>query len=112
MSAIADAETIVGWNPDHIIATNRQARDAIMADPALATVAAVRNAHVAVCPSGIFLWSVRSGEGAMMPLWLGTILHPELFADIDMRAVVRDFFRDFYRYEAPDEEIERILAGG
>ena len=109
MSAIADTESIIVWNPDYIIATSRQARDDILADAALASVNAIKNGRVAVCPSGIFLWSVRSGEGAMMPLWLGTIIHPELFADIDMRSVVRNFFRDFYRYEAPDEEIENIL---
>ena len=112
MSAIADTESIIGWNPDYIIATNRPTRDDILADAALASVAAIKNGRVAICPSGIFLWSVRSGEGAMMPLWLGTIINPELFADIDMRDVVRNFFRDFYQYEVSDEEIKNILAGG
>jgi iron complex transport system substrate-binding protein len=54
---------------------------------------------------------VRSGEGAMYPLFLGTLLYPELFSDIDMKKVVRDFFKNFYVYDVSDAEINRILTG-
>jgi iron complex transport system substrate-binding protein len=64
-----------------------------------------------VCPYGIYLWSVRSGEGAMLPLWLGTKLYPERFADVDMKEVVKYFFNHFYNYDIPASEIETVLAG-
>ncbi|MDR3248825.1 MAG: hypothetical protein LBT39_08560, partial [Treponema sp.] len=73
--------------------------------------AAVRDRKVYVCPYGIYLWSVRSGEGAMLPLWLGTKIYPERFSDIDMKNVVQHFFNSFYNYDIPVAEIETVLAG-
>jgi iron complex transport system substrate-binding protein len=92
--------------------TNSQAgAAAVLADPALSTVEAVRNKRVYTCPYGIYLWSVRSGEGAMLPLWLGTKMYPDLFKDVDMAKVVRDFFKNYYAYDIPDSETATVLAG-
>jgi iron complex transport system substrate-binding protein len=106
-----DAEQIIAWNPQVIMTSNQSGRDAILKDPALRTVAPVRSGKVYVCPTGIYLWSVRSGEGAMLPLWIGTKLYPDLFADTDMKAIVKNFFNNFYNYNIPDSEIDKVLAG-
>jgi iron complex transport system substrate-binding protein len=106
-----DAEQVVSWNPQVIMASNRPGREAILRDPALQTVDAVKAGKVYVCPNGIYRWSVRSGEGAMIPLWLGTIMYPDRFADVDMAAVVRDFFKRFYAYDISDADIAVVLAG-
>jgi iron complex transport system substrate-binding protein len=106
-----DGEQIVKWNPQVIMVSNRSGRDAVLKDPALQTVDAVKTEKVYVCPNGIYRWSVRSGEGAMFPLWLGTKMYPDLFADVDMKKVVRDFFKDFYAYTISDADIEVVLAG-
>jgi iron complex transport system substrate-binding protein len=106
-----DAEQVVAWNPQVIMVSNRPGREAILKDPALQTVDAVKSGKVYVCPNGIYRWSVRSGEGAMIPLWLGTIMYPNLFADVDMRAVVKDFFKRFYTYDISAADIEVVLAG-
>jgi iron complex transport system substrate-binding protein len=106
-----DGEQIVKWNPQVIMVSNRPGRDAVLKDPALQTVDAIKTGKVYVCPNGIYRWSVRSGEGAMFPLWLGTKMYPELFADVDMKVVVRDFFKDFYSYTISGADIEVVLAG-
>jgi iron complex transport system substrate-binding protein len=106
-----DAEQVVAWNPQVIMVSNRPGREAILKDPALQTVEAVKSGRVYVCPNGIYRWSVRSGEGAMIPLWLGTIMYPDLFADVDMKAVVKDFFKRFYAYDISAADIEVVLAG-
>lgn len=106
-----DAEQIVAWNPQFIMASNQSGREAILADPALATVDAVKNGNVHTCPYGVYMWSVRSGEGSMLPLWLGTKMYPDLFSDVDMENVVKTFFEKWYGYEISDEEIERTLSG-
>jgi iron complex transport system substrate-binding protein len=93
------------------MSSNRSGRDAILKDPALQTVDAVKAGKVYVCPNGIYRWSVRSGEGGMIPLWLGTKMYPELFADVSMQKVVRDFFKNFYAYDISDADIEVVLAG-
>lgn len=106
-----DAEQVVAWNPQVIMTSSQSGRDHVLADPALATVEAVKTGSVYVAPYGVYLWSVRSGEGAMLPLWLGTKMYPELFSDIDMTALVKNFFNEYYNYDISDGELETVLAG-
>jgi len=60
-------------------------------------------------PKGVYLWSVRSAEGALEPLWLAKILHPELAASLDIKQKTKEFYRDNYYYELSDEETENIM---
>lgn len=106
-----DAEQIIAWDPDVIIAMNQDGVEAILSDPALASVKAVRDGKVYNTPQGIYLWGVRSGENAMMTPWLGTILYPELFADVDMEQVVIDFFHQWYGAEIDAAAAQMILEG-
>lgn len=104
-------ENVVEWNPDVIITMTASSQKAIMEEKALQGVNAVKNGKVFIVPYGTYMWSVRSGEGAMMPLWLATIMYPDTFQDIDMQQVVKDFFREFYAYDIPEAEIKTVLAG-
>jgi ABC-type Fe3+-hydroxamate transport system, periplasmic component len=106
-----DLEAIVAWDPQVIMVNSLEALDELMAQPSLAGVSAVKNKRVHKCPYGIFLWSVRSGEAAMLPLWLGKIMYPERFADVDMNRVVTDFFREYYKHQLSPEGAERVLTG-
>lgn len=110
-SLIVDAEQIVAWNPQFIMASNQAGKEAILRDPALSTVTAVKNGNVQVCPYGVYLWSVRSGEGSMLPLWLGTQMYPDLFSNIDMKNIVKEFFNYWYNYDISEEEIQNTLNG-
>ena len=105
------AEQILEWNPQYIFVMYNSAKEEIMADEALAEVDAVKNGNVIVIPSGCYYWSVRSGEGALMTPWLVSVLHPELFPDLDMTQEVKDFYSNFYGYELTDELAEAILDG-
>ena len=107
-----DVEQVIQWNPQIIVTGDQQVKKSVLNDPALVVTDAVKNGKVYVIPCGLYLWSVRSGEGAMLPLWLGTILYPSEFSDIDMKKVVRDFFNEFYGYDISEKEIENVLAGG
>ena len=106
-----DPESVVEWDPQFIMTDSQGSQEEILKSPALAPVDAVKNKRVAICPYGIFLWRVRSAEGAMLPLWLGSLMYPDLFADVDMKAVVRDFFKNYYNYQASPEEIDQVLGG-
>lgn len=109
--ATVDAEQIVSWNPDYIITYSTDAAAAIESDAALQDVTAVKEGHILVSPKGLYLWSVRSGEGAMMAPRLGTQVNPDLFSDVDMERIVKDFFSDWYGYDLSDSDAEAILAG-
>ena len=86
---------MLAWDPDLVVAYSPETRREILANPALSGLGAVERGRVLACPQGIYLWGVRSGEGAMMALWLGKELYPELFAGVDVEAMVRDFFERF-----------------
>lgn len=106
-----DAEQIIAWNPAVIITNNQASTEAILADSALQSVEAVKNGAVYTSPRGLYLWGVRSAENAMMTPWLGQILYPDRFSDVDMNSVVKDFYEKWYNTEIDDAEVEKILAG-
>jgi iron complex transport system substrate-binding protein len=104
-------ENVIQWSPEVIITMNADSKTWIMSEPTLQTVPAVKNDQVYVVPWGTYLWSVRSAEGAMMPLWLAKIMHGADLPDLDMYQVVRDYYSRFYNYTVSDTEIAEILAG-
>ncbi len=111
ISSSIDAEQVIAWAPEVIFTMGTQARDHILADPALATVPAVANKKVYAEPVGTYPWSVRSAEGALMPLFLGTILYPDRFADMSLADKTTEFYQEFYGYSLSDEQVKEILSG-
>ena len=105
------AEQILEWNPQYIFTMYADQAEEVKADPALADVDAVKNGNIYVIPEGTYPWSVRSAEGALTTPWLDSVLHPDLFPDLDMTTEVKNFYKTFYNYELSDEETAAILAG-
>jgi iron complex transport system substrate-binding protein len=87
--ATVTLEDIVKWNPDIIVCRDAATKSQILADPRWSNIAAVRNHRVYVNPQGVYVWSVRSAESALQPLWAGKTFHPDLFPDIDMTREVQ-----------------------
>ncbi len=106
-----NAEQIIEWDPDVIFTMGRSAHDQIVNDPALASVSAVANGNVFTEPSGTYPWSVRSAEGALMPLFLAKIMYPDIFKDLSVEDKTREFYKDMYGYSLSDEEVKTIMAG-
>lgn len=111
-SSMVDFEFLNVEQPDVIIAQNRQIYDYIT-DPSNNSqwqhLNAVKNKKVYINPKGVYLWSVRSAEGALEPLWLAKTLHPELTADLDIAQKVREFYKTNYYYDLNQPEINGIL---
>lgn len=106
-----DAESIAQMNPEWIITNSQEGKEALMSNPALSKVTAIANNHVLVSPQGAYLWIVRSGEGAMVPMWLVSQVYPDLAGDYDAKTAVKDFFKEYYSYDLDDAAVEGILAG-
>lgn len=106
-----DAESIAQMNPEWIITNSQEGKEALMSNPALSKVTAIANNHVLVSPQGAYLWIVRSGEGAMVPMWLVSQVYPDLVGDYDAKTAVKDFFKEYYSYDLDDAAVEGILAG-
>ena len=88
-----------------------EAKNQMLNDPALATVPAIQNNKVFVSPTGTYPWEVRSAEGALMPFFLGKIMYPDLFADINLEEKTKEFYKTFYNYELTYTEVQDILKG-
>jgi iron complex transport system substrate-binding protein len=73
-------------------------------------VKAVRDGRVYANPRGMFWWCRETSEEALQFLWVAKLLYPDAFADIDMAAETRAFYKDFYRIDLSDDEIRDFLS--
>lgn len=107
-------EEIIKANPDIIIVGGTQARqgiEKIKNDPQWSSLRAVQNGRIYANPVGTFSWDRYSAESALQLLWAGKIIHPELFADVDLVKETKDFYTTFLKYELSDENATRIING-
>ncbi|HEY8393385.1 MAG TPA: ABC transporter substrate-binding protein [Thermaerobacter sp.] len=108
-------EEILAWNPDVILISNftelmpENLYNNTIKGQDWSAVAAVKNRRVYKIPLVGYRWEPPSPESPLMMWWLGKLLHPERFRDIDVVAKVRDFYQRFYGVDLPQEEIERRL---
>lgn len=105
-------EQIVAWNPDVIIvgtAPNQRSRQAILDDPRWSQITAVKQGRVYVNPSGAYLWDRHSAEAALQVLWAAKLLHPTLFADLDVNKETKAFYARFFHHALTDSELTSIM---
>lgn len=109
ISKTINEEQVVAFDPDAIVTYSAQGKEQIASNPAFKDIKAVKEGRIFIVPSGVYLWSVRSAEGALYPLWLGKILYPKEFLDLNIERKTREFYEKFYGYELKDEELKEIL---
>ncbi|WP_149719242.1 ABC transporter substrate-binding protein [Campylobacter concisus] len=109
ISKAINEEQVIIFNPDVIITNSRQSADAIAKNASFTKLKAVREGQIFVVPSGVYLWSVRSAEGALYPLWLAKTFYPEQFSDLNLEQKTREFYERFYNYKLSDGELKEIL---
>ena len=78
------AEQLLVWDPEVIIVLNGVDVDAILADPKVQGVSAIKNRRVYSLPEAS--WDFSSPRALFCIEWLAQILYPERFADIDIDA--------------------------
>ena len=108
------AEQLMALDPEYMIFFGMhayEAYDALMADESLAGLSAVQNGKLAFVPKGGQPMNGTGVENVMYLQWQVKLLYPELFADIEMHDVVKDFYNRYMDYDISDAEIEAMLAG-
>lgn len=106
-------EQVAAWNPDVIIvgtAPNQRSRQAILDDPRWRGIRAVREGRVFANPSGAYLWDRHSAEAALQVLWAAKLLHPALFAALDVNKETKLFYARFFHYSLTDPELASIMT--
>ncbi|MBB4200008.1 iron complex transport system substrate-binding protein [Rhodoblastus sphagnicola] len=109
MSGKVSMEDVIAADPEVIVTLTPTVRDEILSDASWRSIAAVREGRVHVNPKSAYSWGVRSAEEAIQVLWAATIIHPELFGDIDMVAETRAFHAAFFKVALGDADIRHIL---
>ena len=105
-------EQVAVWDPDVIIvgtAPNQQNRQAILEDPRWREIKAVKTGKVFVNPTGAYLWDRHSAEAALQVLWAAKTIHPELFADLDIKRETINFYGRYFHHALTDEEYTSIV---
>ena len=69
----------------------------------------MKNRRVYKIPIGAYRWDPSGVDPPLMIKWAAKIQYPEIFADLDMRNEVREFFKYVYKFELTDEMLGEIL---
>ncbi|OPX42007.1 kappa-carrageenase precursor [Ruminiclostridium hungatei] len=109
LAATVSIESVIEWDPEVIIIRDAKNKELIMKDELWKNITAVKNRQVYVNPKGVNVWSARSADGALQPLWAGKILNPGLFKDIDLESETKKFYKTYYNYSVTAQELKDIL---
>ncbi|MBQ8385410.1 MAG: ABC transporter substrate-binding protein [Spirochaetaceae bacterium] len=107
-------EQVYQWNPDAIFITNFSPRlpqdllDNAIPQDDWSTVKAVQTGRVYKFPLGMYRWFPPSSDTPLSLMWMAKTLHPDLFADIDLDQMIKDYFQRFYNVELTAEDLHKI----
>lgn len=107
-------EQLSEWDPDIILVDNHGGSpDLVLEDLKEGTnreLKAVKNGQLYRIPAGVFFLD-KGSTTVLLVLWMAKNFHPELFEDINMVDVIKDYYDQFYEFTLSDEEAEKILNG-
>jgi iron complex transport system substrate-binding protein len=105
-------EQILAWQPEVIVAVNRDFYASVFTDPLWQGVPAVRAKRVYLAPDLPFGWidAPPAANRLIGIRWLAKMLYPELFP-ADLRAETRRFYALFYHQQPTDAQLDALLAG-
>lgn len=105
-------EQIMNWDPEVILTSNKQFYASVYSDPLWASVEAVQNKRIYLAPQNPFCWIDRP-QGPHLIIgtaWTAKMLYPDLFTDMDLPQLTREFYSKFFHYELTDEELDLLLS--
>jgi len=107
----ASLEQILLWDPDYILVNDPNVVGYIMNHEQWRPLQAVKKNRVLPLPNGLSRWGHPSSvETPLAIIWTASTVYPELFEDIDMKAITRDFYAEFFDWQLDDASIARILS--
>lgn len=110
-------EQLAAYNPDYIFIDHGGINDRNTVEELLGStysdgrynmLTAVKQKQVYLSPSGVYYWDMGL-QKILLLLNMAKILHPDLFADLDMKAELQYFYKTFYQYNLTSDEAGKIL---
>jgi iron complex transport system substrate-binding protein len=108
-------EQVLAWDPEVIIAWDTNIRggayEDILANPDWSQIKAVKDRRVYAMPNEPWAWCDRPpGVNRIIGIhWVANLLYPDVY-DVDMKEIVREFFRVMYEVDIDDETILELLG--
>jgi iron complex transport system substrate-binding protein len=107
------AEFIMEANPDYFVIDGylaAEAYEALVNDPVLKTLDAVKNDRIIIAPIGILRPCMRPGaETGIGILWLLKTLCPDASADVNVEESAVAFYKDCFGWDIQPEEVTNML---
>lgn len=110
------AEQLYSWDPDIILVDNHGDSPELVIKSMYkengkwSTLKAVINQELYRIPSGVFFLD-KGSTTTLLVMWMATLMHPELFSDIDMVEEIKYYYREFYEFELTDEQARMVIEG-
>jgi iron complex transport system substrate-binding protein len=119
--AAVTMEQMLSWNPDIIIVETPGGDQGLAADTAQSVVvqlekeplwrnpSAVTNNRVLFNPQGLYPRDRFGPEEALQIQWAASVIHPEVFGNLDLRAEARTFYHTYFNYDLTDGDLDQIF---
>ena len=108
----ATLEQVFLWDPDVVICNEATTADYLLSDSKWTGLRAVAEGRVYAIPIGATRWGQRgSVETWFAMMWLGKLVYPEQYADIDLHAEVVEFYKDVLGVEVDDDLYDQMISG-
>lgn len=110
------AEQLYSWDPDIILVDNHGDSPELVIKSMYkengkwSTLKAVINQELYRIPSGVFFLD-KGSTTTLLVMWMATLMHPELFSDIDMVEEIKYYYNEFYEFELTDEQARMVIEG-
>lgn len=111
-----DMEQVYEWNPDIIIITNFTNAvpedlytNAIGGDD-WSTVKAVQEKQVYKMPLGLYRSFTPGADTPVTLQWFAKTVYPEIFEDVDIKQVAKDYFHDYFKIDLTEEQVESLFT--
>lgn len=104
-------EQISVWNPDMIIFGPNSIYDTVSSDETWSQISAIASGNYYQVPSAPYTWlnNPPTINQVMGLQWFPRLCYPQAFST-DMKSVVTDYYKTFYRYELSDAEYADLTA--
>ena len=115
-SVVVNMEQVYQWSPSLIFITNfttatpEDLYENTVAGYDWSDLTAVERQRVYKMPLGMYRSYTPGVDTPVTLLWLAKTAYPDLFADVDVTATVKSYYKDIFGIELTDAQAESIFA--
>lgn len=110
-------EQILQWDPDVILVAGKGMSSMTAAEVLnnevegidFSSVRAVQNGEVYSSELGMWNWFTPGPDAPVVANWLGSVLYPDEFEDVDLVTMTQDYYSEMYGYEVSAERAAQIV---